>query len=375
MADEIEDGQEELRADANAAATAPEGDNWDFDPEIDHEEDQLHKISMAAGIERMMTNESGIRGSIIEKTHDFLKAEMQPTIMRLQEPKTDVEALGIVTRNGLDIISPGRFDDHRLFPRRRAGTAVLSDLPSFNNHVNRFKDADSAVFACNDRSKPSLTGVLNYHRAGATSDPRFGDHRALFNFPLSDEWQAWTAFNGKELPMIGFARFLEDHIVDVTPLSNISLGEQATNFAQILGGREKIADAATLMSMALNMQVFEKSNTANANNLATGEIRADFETIYNDSNGAKLNVPSMFVISIPVFKGEPPSQILARLRFRKAGAKIIFFYELWRTDIVFDESFDQALNKVAMETGVPIYLGADEGDCSPKRAATEAHPF
>lgn len=373
MADEIEGGQEELRADANAEdfQQAEPNDPWATDPEMD----QLHKAGAAANIERMMTNESGIRGSIIEKTHAFLKEQMQPTIMMLNEPDTMVTALGIVTRNGLDIISPDQFDDHRLFPRRRAGTAVLSDLPSFNNHVNRFKDADSAVFACNDRSKPSLTGVLNYHRAGATSDPRFGDHRALFNFPLSDEWQAWTAFNGKELPMIGFARFLEDHIVDVTPLSNIALGEQATNFAQILGGREKIADAATLMSMALNMQVFEQSNTASANNLATGEIRADFETIYNDSNGAKLNVPSMFVISIPVFKGEPPSQILARLRFRKEGAKIIFFYELWRTDIVFDEAFDQALNKVAMETGVPIYLGADEGDCSPKRAATEAHPF
>jgi len=126
MADEIEDGQEELRADANAAATAPEGDNWDFDPEIDHEEDQLHKISMAAGIERMMTNESGIRGSIIEKTHAFLKEQMQPTIMMLNEPDTTVTALGIVTRNGLDIISPDQFDDHRLFPRRRAGTARRS---------------------------------------------------------------------------------------------------------------------------------------------------------------------------------------------------------------------------------------------------------
>lgn len=364
MADEIEEGQEELHADANAAedapGTAPEDESWASDPEID----DLHKAGMAARIERMMTNESGIRGSIIEKTHDFLKAEMQPTIMRLQEPKTDVEALGIITRGGLKVIAPQSFDSYRTKPRFRSGVAHLTDLDSFADHVVRFKDEDSAIFACNDRNRPSLTAVLNYHRVGATADPRFGDHRSQFNFPLSDEWLAWTSMNGKELPMIGFARFLEDHIVDVTPLPNINLGEQATNFAQILGGREKIADAATLMSMALNMQVFEQSNTASANNLATGEIRADFETIYNDSNGAKLNVPSMFVISIPVFKGELSSQILARLRFRKEGAKIIFFYELWRTDIVFDEAFDFALAKVSAATRLPIFLGSDEGPVS-----------
>lgn len=373
MAGEIEGNQNANVGDENV--TAPEAETqphapWQPDPEYD----QLNKASIAANIERMMTNESGIRGSVIEKTHAFLKSEMQPTVMRLVEPGTDVEALGVLTRDGMGIINPSQFDEHRSAPRRRAGTAILSDLNSFTAHVNRFKDEDSAIFACNDRKKPSLTGVLNYHRSGATSDPRFGDHRAQFNFPLSDEWQAWTAFNGKELPMIGFARFLEDHIVDVTPLPNIALGEQATNFAQILGGREKIADAATLMSMALNMQVFEQSNTASSNNLATGEIRADFETIYNDSNGSKLNVPSMFVISIPVFKGEAPSQILARLRFRKEGSKIIFFYELWRTDIVFDDAFDNALSKVAGETGVPIFVGSDEGGCSPKRDS-EAHPF
>jgi hypothetical protein len=122
MADEIEGGQEEPRADANAAdfqqAEPEPNDPWAPDPEMN----QLHKARAAANIERMMTNESGIRGSIIEKTHAFLKEQMQPTIMMLNEPDTTVTALGIVTRNGLDIISPDQFDDHRLFPRRRAGT-------------------------------------------------------------------------------------------------------------------------------------------------------------------------------------------------------------------------------------------------------------
>lgn len=335
--------------------------NWQPDVELE----MLHKASTAAGIEHMLSNESGIRGSIIEKTHSFLKEEMKPTIMLLNEPNTMVTALGIVTKTGLKVIAPQSFDSYRAQPRYRQGTAVFTKLQSFIDHVNRFADPDSAVFADENRTHPSLTAVLNYNRKGATADPRFGNHRSHFAFPLSDEWQAWNAVNGKELSMIGFSRFLEDHIVDVVPLTHIDLGPAATNFATILGGSSKIADPATLMSMALNMQVFEKSNTANANNLATGEIRADFETIYNDSNGQKLNVPSMFVISIPVFKNEAPRQILARLRFRKDGNKITFFYELWRTDITFDEAFDACIADVAQQTSLPVFAGFDEGDFLP----------
>ena len=335
------------------------------DEAFDAEFDQLNKASMAAGIERMMTNESGIRGSIIEKTHAFLKEEMQPTIMMLNEPNSMVSALGIITKNGLKVIAPQSFDSYRSQPRYRQGTGVFTQLQSFIDHVNRFADDDSAVFADDCRSNPSLTAVLNYNRKGADSDPRFGNHRSHFAFPLSDEWQAWNALNGKELNMVGFARFLEDHIVDVVPTTHIALGEAATQFATILGGSEKIADPATLMSMALNMQVFEKSNTANANNLATGEIRADFETIYNYSNGQKLNVPSMFVISIPVFKGEAPRQILARLRFRKDGNRITFFYELWRTDLTFDAALAACVSDVIAQTNLPVFYGIDEGDFLP----------
>lgn len=354
---------------ADQATEAPQTDPaWAWRP--DDEYDSLNKANMAAGIERMMTNESGIRGSIIEKTYAFLKEEMQPTIMKLVEPETGLEALGIVTQRGLKIVAPQSFDGYRNKPRRRTGTAVLTQLSSFVDHVNRFADSDSAIFADNDRTRPSLTGVLNYHKAGVGGDPAFGDHRASFHFPLSDEWLAWNKLNGQPLPMIGFAHFLEDHIVDVVPRTNIDLGEQAANFATILGGGEKIADPATLMGMALNMQVFEKSNTAAANNLATGEIRADFETIYNDSTGQKLNVHSMFVISIPVFKNEPAVQILARLRFRKDGPKIIFFYELWRTDIVFDQAFDAAVEHVRASTGLPVFVGTDEGFCVPPAVNT-----
>ena len=38
---------------------------------------------------------------------------------------------------------------------------------------------------------PSLLAVYDYNHGGEKGDPRFGQHRASYSFPLSDEWQAW----------------------------------------------------------------------------------------------------------------------------------------------------------------------------------------
>lgn len=48
----------------------------------------------------------------------------------------------------------------------------------------------------------------------------------------------------------------------------------------------------------------------------------------------------------------------------------------WQPDPEYDQlsKASMAASKVAGETGVPIFVGSDEGDCSPK-SDSEAHPF
>jgi hypothetical protein len=73
------------------------------------------------------------------------------------------------------------------------------------------------VFADDNRKAPSITAVLDYHKRGGPDDggQRFGRHQARHLLPLSDEWKAWAELNGEAITMPNFARFLEDHIVDV----------------------------------------------------------------------------------------------------------------------------------------------------------------
>src|SRR5690348_16422519 len=86
----------------------------------------------------------------------------------------------------LELHSLKRFRDELAErPERRTGTAKLTTLESFCEHVARFADEHSAIFASEDPNSPKLEAVLDYHEKGSGGAPRFGKHRAVYFFPLS----------------------------------------------------------------------------------------------------------------------------------------------------------------------------------------------
>lgn len=312
------------------------------------------------------TNYADLRGDALNQMFEFASDNAKATVVVVKDPVSGASAPIVYTTNGAVAALPANvFDQYLEGPRYRAGAATLLSLDSFVKHVNRFKDDGTVVFADNNRTKPSLTAVLDYHHAddvneGTKSDARFGRHRSLFSFPVSDEWVAWNGINSKQLTMKQFAAFLEDHIVDVMMPADVALSEAAAKFVDRLGGRASMADPAALMTLASNFEVFEQSQAGEKQNLSSGEKSVNFESIHVDRNGQALAVPQMFVIAIPVFKMGDPFQILARLRYRKTGGEIHFFYELWRLDLIFDTAFDEAVKQVEDETGVPVLLGSPE---------------
>jgi uncharacterized protein YfdQ (DUF2303 family) len=300
-------------------------------------------------------------GAALTASFEFASQHLHPDIVAVTEPGTELEVHVVVDSDGVKPLPESVFDQYRTSPKHRRGTATLLDLSSFIAHVNRFRSGDTVIFANNDRARPSMTAVLDYHAAGATSTPAFGKHRSAHAFPLSDEWKAWTAKNGQAMKMVDFAQFLEDRIIDVLPTSMVDLNTEAKLFVDTLGGMGKVADPSKLMQLATEFQVLENSVVKSAQNLATGETSIVFESEHLDAAGQKLTVPSMFILGIPVFKGGAPYQVIARLRYRKQGPTITFWYELWRTDRVFDHAFEEATAKVASETSCPVLLGTDEG--------------
>lgn len=252
-------------------------------------------------------------------------------------------------------------DEYRTAPERKKGTANLTDAASFIAHVNRFKDAHSAVFAVNDRSRPALIGVLNYHEAAAGA-PRFGDHRAAYAFPLSDEWKAWKAKNGVKMNQREFAEFLEDRIVDVLTPPDISQDvpgvDAIIELSRLLGG--SFAGPSKLLDLSRGMAVTADHKVKQAVNIGSGEVSVQFEEEHKDGSGAPLKVPSLFMIGIPVFVSGAAYRLPVRLRYRIKDGSLIWFYELFRAEKAFDDAFNETCARVAKETGLPLFYGQPE---------------
>jgi len=299
---------------------------------------------------------SGTATEVRRIIEDYKKPELQTLI----EPSTGVEALALIMPGGAKAVPREVFDEFRRAPSQRHGTAEFTSIESLIDHVNRFKDGDSALFAIDDRSSPSITGVLDYHRAGADGDPRFGRHRSLFQFPLSDEWKAWTKNDGEVFTMGEFAAFLEDRIIDVLDMipGEDSLSEDMQRFVNTVGG--SIASPSKLIELSVGLKVNEESAVKEAINLSSGEAQVQFVAQHVDDAGRPLRVPGLFLIGIPVFRHGPIYRIAARLRYRKTPQGLVFFYQLWRADRTFDHSFREACERVEVETELPMLFGRPE---------------
>lgn len=281
----------------------------------------------------------------------------------IEDPRDGTKAQIYVTNNGVHAVDPGVFDAYRMFPLRRKGTVRTTRLPSFIDATNRFKDDDSALFACDDPERPSLTAVLDYNPVGPEDDnsPRFGEHRVAYDFPMSPEWKAWFGKNAEPMAMIEFAEFLEDRIVDVLQVQDDGDGfsEEAKQFISTTGGT--FASPSKLIEIARGMQVYEQSNVKETRNLSSGEAEITFDTVHTDGDGKPLKLPNLFVIAIPVFaRANEAFRMIARLRYRKRNGGLVFWYELWRPDLVFEAAFTEAVEVAQEGTKLPLYYGKPE---------------
>lgn len=298
----------------------------------------------------------------VAEIRDLVEAYIKPSVQLLDDPTSGVQGLFTVSNGGATPIPPALFDPFRTKPVRRTGTAKMFTIDSLIDHTNRFKSLDTVVFADQNRDAPSITTVLDYHpESESVQDAMFGQHRARHDFPLSDEWKAWSAANGQPMGMADFAAFIENRLPDVLYLipGEDELPEDIQRLIDTLGGSDAIATPNKLMELARGLQINEESVVQEAVNLQSGEGIIRFQSRHVDETGAPVRVPSVFLLAIPVFQGGEFYRVAARLRYRKSGG-LKFWYELYRTDRTFDHAFRMAVERVAAETGLPVLYGKPE---------------
>lgn len=262
-----------------------------------------------------------------------------------------------------------------LRPARRKGTARLASLDSLVDWANRFKGETSALYADPDMEKPSLTCIADYHAGGAavtdTSDPaaRHCHHRAVYDFPLSDEWRAWTGISGVPLGKDEFGEFIEANakdIMDPTPAilagkvseMNEAWENRLIETAQRIEGR--YGQLTQLLSMSKRFQVYETSDLSLVSNRDTGEVQLQFMSEHKTPDGKPISVPNLIMIAIPVFRYGAAYRMPVRFRYRKTGAEVKFILSVYGPERAFQAAFDEALDTAIVRTDLPLFQGKPE---------------
>lgn len=312
-------------------------------------------------------------GRLLEVTRQHVESTMRPILTAIEEPGTGVTALGVVGSNGMDPLPALFFDEYRVRPTVRKGMAHMTTLDSFIAHVNRFGDDDSVVFVDDDRAGPNMIAVLDYHRSDYGGGPddqrirthgeyRHGRHRTRFSFPITEEWREWTGMNEKPMKMVDFSNFIEKRIGDFSVAPD-EMPEDVRRFVTVNGGRELIADYASLLELSRGLKVNTDSVVEEAQTLASGEghLRFTSENRTRNAQGGAVKVPTMFFIAIPIFNKGAPYRLPVALRYRSIpGEGVIFWYELQRHDIAFDRAISEAVTEVEESTPASILFGTPE---------------
>ncbi|TIX96981.1 MAG: DUF2303 family protein, partial [Mesorhizobium sp.] len=216
------------------------------------------------------------------------------------------------------------FEPYRQHPARKAGQAVAQTFEAFCNLTVRHQTEHSAIFANMDWKKPTLTTVVDYHELAGHAD--FGKHRIHYAFPLSEEWQKWVAGDGVKMDQGDFAWFLEDRVAELSSPTEEEKLQYERDFATT------IATPAQLVELSRGLQVNVESKVKASTTLQSGEGQIAWEETHSGADGKPLKVPGIFMLNIaPFFMGEKV-RIPVRLRYRPAGGKVIWFYQIYRPD-------------------------------------------
>ncbi len=247
------------------------------------------------------------------------------------------------------------FESYRVAPPRKSGTAKVHTLDSFIDLTNRHKTDHTAIFANIDWQKPSLTAVIDYHVKDSTDADNL-KHRLSYDFPLSEEWKAWTAMNGQAMSQSDFAEFLEDHISDLAAPDDAEELDYQQKFSF------KVAFPTQLVELSRGLQVNADTRIKNVVNLQSGAGQITFEEEHQtlDKKGNVIDVPGMFILSIPPFFGGETARIPVRLKYRKTGGGILWFFQLYRPEFYVTEQVRRDLTRAAADTGLPHFEGSPE---------------
>jgi hypothetical protein len=280
--------------------------------------------------------------SIADLSREVPEAEAEANVglragmMLAQSRKAEAGAYAVVPE-GAELVSLHDYTALAKAPQRTQRFVTLYDDKSLVGYVKRFAQSSTVVFA--DPEAFRFTAVVDYD---TREYPEHGVHRATYNCPLSDDWQAWMAINGRWLTQLELAQFVEEHARAVIK-----------------------PDGADLMELARELTIDrERKFHGGVKSLQNGLISLRYdETDKASVRGGAMEIPSLIVIRVPVFYRGVPIEQAFFLRYKLDNNTVKFRLDAHRLRETKDAAFQVAMDAIAVE--LPSVPGDDGETTAP----------
>lgn len=216
-------------------------------------------------------------------------------------------------------------------PARKRGKVVVFDAASFNQVLADNGDAGNiSIYFDRNPDKPSVVAVLNGHgKKGAG----WGDFRAEIAFRHTPQWVKWKARDGKMLPQVDFAEFIEENMEDIADPAG-----------------------ATMLEIAQYLQVIRSVNFKSKVTLASGAFQ--FQHDQDDTAKAgDLAIPQDFKLGIAPIFGLAAYSVPARFRYRVTDGKLTLGYKLQRVETMMAQIIEDVIAKIERGANVSVMDG------------------
>jgi len=203
-------------------------------------------------------------------------------------------------------------------PRRIEKDLNLATARSFIKYVADFGTDYSVVFA--NLKNQQFKAILDYH--DPLNGPGWCQHTATYSCPVDIRWKTWKGNDGKPMPQVDFARFIEDNLIDIANPSG-----------------------SDMLTIAKSLQAKKNIEFKSDQRLSNGDIQFTYNETTNGSAG-QLEVPEEFTLGIPVYEGGAKYEVTARLRYRISDGKLVMWYDLLRPDRMEEDAFKEVEQEI-----------------------------
>jgi uncharacterized protein YfdQ (DUF2303 family) len=218
-------------------------------------------------------------------------------------------------------------------PLRRRGVVELFDVGSFNAVLERNADAgDATIYVDRDPDNPAIVAVLNgngEHGAG------WGDFSAVLELRPTPQWVKWRDIDGKMLPQIEFAEFIEDNLADIAD-----------------------PPGAAMLEIATFLQATRNVDFKSGIRLSSGAVQLqNLESIDARVSAGQIEVPEKFTLGITPIQGAPLYSVPTRFRYRLVDGKLLLGIRLQRVEDLMRMVLNDVVRQITVPETTPILEG------------------